>query len=117
MGFERFDLAGRVGAATTEHRLAATPQTCFWGYLDRDQPPVIEVDPGDVIEIEAVTHHAGDAPDLLMDDGIRAIWDGIPESSRAPGVAMTSAPIEIHTMKREIERSIFSSTAGAPGGT
>ena len=41
-------------------------------------PSVLEVDSGDVIEIEAVTHHAGDAPDLLMDDGIRAIWEASP---------------------------------------
>ena len=71
-----FDLTGRIGPAVAEHRLAATPETCVWGYIDRDTPAVLEVDPGDIIEIEAVTHHAGDAPDLLMDDGIRAIWAG-----------------------------------------
>lgn len=99
MGYERLDLAGRVGTARTEHHLAATPQTCFWGFLDRDQPPVLEVDAGDVIEIEAVTHHAGDAPDLLMDDGIRAIWDSIPEASRGPGVHVMTGPIAVRGAK------------------
>ena len=32
----------------------------------------------DRAHVEAVTHHAGDAPDLMMDDGVRAIWDASP---------------------------------------
>ena len=65
----------------------------MWGYIDRDTPAVLEIDSGDVIEIEAVTHHAGDAPDLLMDDGIRALWAGIDESARGPGVHVLTGPI------------------------
>jgi hypothetical protein len=65
-------------------RLVATPDHCYWGYLDQAEPAVLEVDPGTELVIEAVTHHSGDAPDLLMDDGVRAIWDGIPEADRAP---------------------------------
>ena len=49
----RRDRAGAV------HKLPATPDTCYWGYLDRAQPAVLEVDDGDVIHVEAVTHHAG----------------------------------------------------------
>ncbi len=90
-----FDLTGRIGTAKAQHHLVATPDTCFWGYIDRDVPAVLEVDPGDVIEIEAVTHHAGDAPDLLMDDGIRAIWSGIPEARRGPGVHVMTGPIAV----------------------
>jgi acetamidase/formamidase len=89
------DLTGRIGRANAEHHLAATPGTCVWGYIDRDTPAVLEVEPGDVIEIEAVTHHAGDAPDLLMDDGIRAIWNGIPEGERGPGVHVMTGPIAV----------------------
>ena len=66
--------------SSLEH-LAATPETCYWGYLDADQPPVLtRRAPGPSSSIEAVTHHAGDAPDLLMDDGIAAIWAAIPEA-------------------------------------
>ncbi|MDY7102235.1 MAG: acetamidase/formamidase family protein [Actinomycetota bacterium] len=79
----------------TSHKLAASPDTCFWGYYDASQPTVLSVESGDVVEIEAVTHHSGDAPDLLMDDGIRAIWDGIPEADRAPGVHIMTGPIEV----------------------
>ena len=61
------------------HELPATPQTVHWGHFDPALPPVLTVASGDVVRIEAVTHHAGDAPDLLMDDAIAAIFD------RGPG--------------------------------
>ena len=38
---------------------------------------------GDIIRAEAVTHHAGDAPELLMDDAITTLFNGIPEEDRA----------------------------------
>lgn len=80
---------------STRTRLVATPDTCYWGYLDADQPAALAVDPGAELVIEAVTHHAGDAPDLLMDDGIRAIWDGIAEADRTPGVHIMTGPIHV----------------------
>ena len=99
---DRPQLSAQIAAAAAAdrpagapHRLAATPDTCFWGYFDRDLPPVLEVASGDVIEIEAVTHHSGDAPDLLMDPGIEAIWAGIPEDTRTPGVHVMTGPIAV----------------------
>lgn len=79
----------------TRHILAATPTTCYWGYLDQDQPPCLEIDSGDIVHVEAITHHAGDAPDLLMDDGIRAIWSAIAEDTRGPGVHIMTGPIHV----------------------
>ena len=38
-----FDLTSRIGGAANRHLLAATPETCFWGYLDHDEPPVATV--------------------------------------------------------------------------
>lgn len=93
------DLTGRIGTPNSHHRLAASPDSCVWGYIDRDTPPVLEVESGDIIEIEAVTHHAGDAPDLLMDDGIRAIWAGIDEADRGPGVHVMTGPIAVRGAK------------------
>lgn len=60
---------------------------------------MLSVDAGDIVTIEAITHHAGDAPDLLMDDGIRAIWDGIAPELRAPGVHIMTGPIEVRGAK------------------
>jgi acetamidase/formamidase len=76
-------------------RLTATPETCYWGYLTSTQPPVLTVASGSELTIEAVTHHAGDAPDLLMDDGIAAIWAGIPDATRTPGVHIMTGPIQV----------------------
>jgi acetamidase/formamidase len=77
----------------TTHRLAAQPDHCFWGFFDRDQPPVLVAEPGDEIAVEALTHHAGDAPDLLMDDGVRAVYEAITE--RGPGVHVMTGPIDV----------------------
>jgi acetamidase/formamidase len=82
-------------ASGTHHTLVATPETVYWGYIDRDEPPRLTVRSGDTIEVEAITHHAGDAPDLLMDDGIRAIWSGIAEADRGPGVHILTGPIAV----------------------
>jgi len=77
------------------HTLKATPETVKWGYFDNSEKPVLKIKPDDIVEMETVTHHAGDAPDLLMDDGVRAIYDAIPEAERAPGVHLLTGPIYI----------------------
>ena len=75
--------------------LAAGPETCFWGFFDRDRLPVLKVPPGETITVEALTHHAGDAPDLLMDDAMRSVWAAIPEAERGPGVHIMTGPIHV----------------------
>lgn len=77
-------------------RLTATPDTCFWGYVSADEHPVVTVDPGASLTIEAITHHAGDAPDLMMDPALDALWAGIPEHTRAPGVHILTGPVAVH---------------------
>ena len=37
--------------STPNRSVPATPDTCYWGYIDRDQPPCLEVDDGDIIRI------------------------------------------------------------------
>ena len=51
------------------HDLKATPKTVHWGYFDAALAPALRVASGDIIRAEAITHHAGDAPDLMMDAG------------------------------------------------
>ncbi len=77
------------------HELRATPQTVHWGYFSPSLPPVLRVASGDVVRAEAVTHHAGDAPELMMDAGIEEIYDGIPVSDRNPGVHILTGPIYV----------------------
>ena len=75
------------------HSLPATPKTVHWGYFDAAVAPVLKVRSGDLIRAEAITHHAGDAPDLMMDDAVKAIFEQIPESDRNPGVHIMTGPI------------------------
>jgi acetamidase/formamidase len=75
------------------HDLPATPKTVHWGYFSASLAPVLKVKSGDIIRAEAITHHAGDAPDLLMDERIRTLYAGIPEDDRTPGVHIMTGPI------------------------
>ena len=75
------------------HMLKATPSSCHWGYFSASVPPAITVKSGDIIQAEAITHHAGDDPDLMMDKDIESLWNGIPVSDRNPGVHIMTGPI------------------------
>ena len=75
------------------HRLAATPETVHWGYFSPDIPPALTIASGDLVQIEAITHHAGDAPELMMDEGVTRIFTEIRPEERAPGVHIMTGPI------------------------
>ena len=75
------------------HHLPATPKTIHWGYFDAALAPVLKVNSGDLIQAEAITHHAGDAPELMMDEGVTAIFQTVPETDRNPGVHIMTGPI------------------------
>ncbi len=77
------------------HHLRATPKTVHWGYFDAALAPAIIAANGDIIHAEALTHHAGDAPELMMDQGITEIFKAIPPEDRNPGVHLMTGPIFI----------------------
>jgi acetamidase/formamidase len=77
----------------TLHDLPATPQTVHWGYFDPSLAPVLTIASGDLVRIEALTHHAGDAPDLLMDAGIERVFDQVRD--RGPGPHLLTGPIAV----------------------
>lgn len=81
------------------HHLRATSKTVHWGYFDPAIAPALKVKSGDLISAEAITHHAGDAPDLMMDDAIKSIFTEIPESDRFPGVHIMTGPIYVEDAK------------------
>lgn len=80
---------------STLHHLHATPETVHWGYFDPAQAPVLTVQSGDLVQAEAVTHHAGDDPVLMMDEKIARIFQEIPEDDRNPGVHIMTGPIYV----------------------
>ena len=51
------------------------------------------MDSGDLIAAEAITHHAGDAPELMMDEAVTRLFTEIPEADRNPGVHIMTGPI------------------------
>ena len=81
------------------HPLSATPATIHWGYFDAALAPVLTVKSGDLIQAEAITHHAGDAPELMMDEGVTAIFDKVPATDRNPGVHIMTGPIFVDGAK------------------
>ena len=81
------------------HRLEALPGTIHWGYFDATQTPALRVASGDLIQAEAVTHHAGDDPSLMMDDKIWRIFNETPEADRTPGVHIMTGPIYVEGAK------------------
>src|ERR1700686_3035332 len=78
---------------TALHQLPATPKTVHWGYFDAALAPVLRVRSGDLIRAEAITHHAGDAPELMMDEPIHCLFREIPVADRRPGVHIMTGPI------------------------
>jgi len=77
------------------HRLDATPETVHWGFFSPELAPALTVHSGDLVQIEAITHHAGDAPDLMMDAGVTRIFTEIAPDERAPGVHIMTGPIYV----------------------
>lgn len=57
------------------HKLRATVDTVKWGYFDNTWNSVLHIESGDYVDIEALNHQSGDAPDLMFDDEIKAIYD------------------------------------------
>lgn len=77
------------------HKLKASPETVHWGFFDKNLTPKLSVKSGDLVYVETITHHAGDAPDILMDAEIQEIYDAIPEEKRKPGPHLLTGPISV----------------------
>jgi acetamidase/formamidase len=55
--------------------------------------PALVVASGDLVAIETLTHHAGDAPDLLMDPQIADVFASV--TDRGPGPHLLTGPIAV----------------------
>ena len=60
----------------TYHYLPANADTVHWGYFSKLLKPQLEVDSGDYVTIEAITHHAGDDVERMVkgDPGVESIY-------------------------------------------
>jgi acetamidase/formamidase len=77
------------------HMLKATPETIHWGYFSPEIKPALRINSGDLVEAEAITHHAGDAPELMFDEGVERIFREVDPATRAPGVHIMTGPIYV----------------------
>ncbi|MGK6320312.1 acetamidase/formamidase family protein [Sphingomonas sp. DT-204] len=77
------------------HRLRATPETVHWGFFSPELKPALTVNSGDLIQAQAITHHAGDDPALMFDEDIRRIFTEIAPETRAPGCHIMTGPIHV----------------------
>ena len=48
------------------HTLKATADTVHWGFFSKDLKPKLTIDSGDIVNVEMLSHHAGDDPDLMI---------------------------------------------------
>ncbi|GAB2588295.1 acetamidase/formamidase family protein [Nitrincola alkalisediminis] len=59
--------------------IPATPETVLWGYFSKIAKPVVEIESGDFVTIETLTHHANDDAERMVkgDPGAESIfhWD------------------------------------------
>src|ERR1700744_6377617 len=56
--------------------IPATDKTVHWGYFSRSLKPLVEIDSGDYVTIEALTHHAYDDYDRMIkgDPGAESVF-------------------------------------------
>jgi acetamidase/formamidase len=99
------------------HVLPATPATVHWGYFDPSLAPALTVQSGDLVQIETLTHQAGDAPDLLMDDGIELVFRDVQD--RGPGPHLLTGPVAVAGARPGdvLQVEILSAQARLPFGT
>src|SRR5215470_4085755 len=67
--------AARPGKPTY-HYLPATAETVHWGYFSKLLKPQLEIDSGDYVTIEALTHHANDDAERMIkgDPGAESVF-------------------------------------------
>jgi acetamidase/formamidase len=75
------------------HELRATPASVHWGYFDARLEPALTVESGDLVHVEALTHQAGDAPELLMDEAIERVFAEVQD--RGPGPHLLTGPVAV----------------------
>lgn len=69
--------SAKNGPATpSDHYLPATSETVHWGYFSKTIKPQLEIDSGDIVTIETLTHHAGDDLERMVegDEGAESVY-------------------------------------------
>jgi hypothetical protein len=69
-------LPKKASSATRHHHLPANADTVHWGFFSRNLKPQLEVDSGDVVTIETLTHQASDDQERMIagDPGAESVY-------------------------------------------
>lgn len=68
--------AARAPGQPAYHYLPANADTVHWGYFSKSLAPKVEIDSGDIVTIETLTHHAGDDLERMVqgDPGAESVY-------------------------------------------
>src|SRR5713226_838424 len=68
--------AAARGGRPNHHYLPATADTVHWGYFSKLLKPLVEIDSGDYVTIEVLTHHANDDGERMIkgDPGAESVF-------------------------------------------
>jgi len=80
MGRNAFAQSAQTGSGlATHYYIPAAANTVLWGYFSKSAKPVVEVNSGDFVTIETLTHHANDDAERMVkgDPGAESVfcWD------------------------------------------
>lgn len=101
---------GSIGAASLAHaqmsmkrntinhfHIAASAETVHWGYFSKNLKPLVEVESGDFVTLETLTHHAADDLERMVkgDPGAESVyfWDRTRKGVNRRGAGPMNASI------------------------
>jgi acetamidase/formamidase len=94
-------LLAASSAAAATYDLPATPATVEWGHYDATAKPALTIKSGDVVVVHTLLTNsppglekAGVAP-ADVEQSLRAVFAGVPQSERGPGGHILTGPIAI----------------------
>ena len=100
------------------HHLPANADTVHWGYFSKKLKPQVEIDSGDFITIEALTHHANDDAERMVKGDIGAesvfLWTKGEEGCRPAWRRMLRCSVAVPAKAWASISSLDRSTSAAP---
>jgi acetamidase/formamidase len=94
-------LLAATNAAAKTYDLPATPTTVQWGHYDATSKPCLTIKSGDTVVVHTLLTNsptglekAGVAP-AAVEQSLRAVFAGVPQSERGPGGHILTGPIAI----------------------
>jgi len=82
-----------VPGTKNHYYIPATDKTVHWGYFSKLLPPLVEVNSGDFVTIEALTHHANDDAERMVkgDPGAESVFSVYPAFAASTGAVSESS--------------------------